>query len=66
MMPFFRLPAHALRDGTIPDTCFRGNNKGIFDVQGKSLSTFREIVPGLTEKYKKWMSKERSTRNLAI
>ena len=66
MMPFFRLPAHALRDDMISDICFRGNDRGIFNVQGTSLSTFRELLPSLTEKYKKWMSSQRSTRNLAF
>lgn len=66
MMPFFRLPAHALRDDMIPDTCFRGNNRGIFNVKAESLFTFRELVPSLTEKYKKWMSSQRSTRDLTF
>jgi len=64
MMPFFRLPAHALRDDMIPDICFRGRNRGIFNVHGASLSSFRELVPRLTKKYKKLMSGQRSTRNL--
>jgi len=64
IMPFFRLPVQALRDDMIPDTCFRGNNRGIFNVQRENLLTFRELVPRLTEKYKKWMSGQRSTRNL--
>jgi len=29
MMPFFRLPAHALRDEMIPDICFRGGDRAI-------------------------------------
>jgi hypothetical protein len=66
MMPFFRLPAHAFRDHMIPDTCFSGNNREIFDVKGESLSTFREFVPRLNEKYKKWMSGQRSTRDLQL
>ena len=64
IMPFFRLPAHALRDEIIPATCFRGNNRETFKVQGESLSTFRELVPRLAEKHKKWMSGQRSTRKL--
>ncbi len=66
MMPFFRLPAHAFRDHMIPDTCFSGDNREIFSVKGESLSTFREFVPRLSEKYKKWMSGQRSTRNLQL
>jgi len=66
MMPFFRLPARALQDEMIPNICFRGSDRGIFDVHGRSLSTFRELVPKLTEKYKKWMSGQRSTRSLQL
>jgi len=64
LMPFFRLPARALKDDMIPDTCFRDEDRGMFDLQGESLLTFRELVPRLMEKHKKWMSSERSTRNL--
>ena len=65
MMPFFRLPAaHALKDDMIPDTCFRGNNRQVFNVQGESLLTFKELVPRLALKYRKMMSGQRSTRNL--
>ena len=66
MMPFFRLPAHALQDDMIPDTCFRDNHRGIFNVKAESLFTFRELVPSLTEKYNKWMSSQRSTRDLTF
>jgi hypothetical protein len=66
IIPFFRLPAHAFRDAMIPATCFRNNNRGIFNVKAESLLTFRELVPSLTKKYKKWMSSQRSTRNLQI
>ncbi|HUU41463.1 MAG TPA: cobalamin-dependent protein [Desulfatiglandales bacterium] len=64
MMPFFRLPAHALQDDMIPNTCFRGKDRGIFNVSGESLLTFRKLAPKLAERYKKWMSGQRSTRNL--
>ncbi len=64
MMPFFRLPAHALSDEMIPDVCFRASNREIFDAQGKSLAAFRKLVPGLTKKYKKWLSAQRSHRTL--
>jgi len=66
VMPFFRLPAHALKDDMIPDICFRGEDKGTFDVQGESLSSFREVVPKLREKHKEWMSGQRSTRSLEL
>ena len=64
IMPFFRLPVQALRDDMIPDTCFRGKDRSIFNARGESLSAFRGLVPRLIEKYKQWMSSERSTRNL--
>ncbi|MBW2054768.1 MAG: B12-binding domain-containing radical SAM protein [Deltaproteobacteria bacterium] len=66
IMPFFRLPAQSLRDDAIPDPCFRDANRSIFNVQGKSLSTFKKSVPVLTEKYKKLMSGQRNTRNLPL
>ena len=66
MMPFFRLPGNALQDDMIPDQCFRDRDKGIFNVQVESLSTFRELVPKLIVKYKNSMSDQRSTRDLVI
>ena len=66
IMPFFRLPVQSLRDDAIPDQCFRDNNRSIFNVQGKSLSTFKKSVPGITEKYKKLMSDQRNTRILPL
>ncbi|MGD2028821.1 MAG: radical SAM protein [Desulfobacterales bacterium] len=66
IMPFFRLPAQSLRDNAIPDACFRDADRSIFNVQGKSLWTFKKSVPVLTEKYKKLMSGQRNTRNLPL
>jgi pyruvate-formate lyase-activating enzyme len=66
MMPFFRLPVHALKDDMIPDTCFKSDNREVFDVHRDSLFVFKELVPKLTDKYKEWMSKERSTRSLSL
>jgi hypothetical protein len=66
MMPFFRLPAHALKDDLIPDGCFRDKDRRIFNVQADSLSIFRELVPRLIVKYKDWMSDQRSTRDLSL
>ena len=66
MMPFFRIPSKALKDHMIPDFCFRGNNREIFNAQGESLSAFRELVPRLTKKYRKLMSSQRSTRDLTF
>lgn len=66
MMPFFRLPADAFRDHMIPYPCFRNDNRDILNVTGESLSIFREALPGLTKKYRKLMSDQRSTRNLRL
>jgi radical SAM superfamily enzyme YgiQ (UPF0313 family) len=62
--PFFRLPAQALMDEMIPKDCFKNTERDIFNVQSRSLSSFRKIIPSLIEKYGNWMSKERSFRNL--
>ncbi|NQU74550.1 MAG: B12-binding domain-containing radical SAM protein [Candidatus Omnitrophica bacterium] len=64
IMPFFRLPVQALRDDMIPNTCFKGNGREVFNVQGDSLLTFKKSVPMLIKKYRKWMSGQRATRNL--
>jgi len=66
IMPFFRLPAHALQDDLIPDTCFRDKNRKIFSIQRESLSAFRALVPRLTKKYLNLMSEQRSVRDLAF
>ena len=64
MMPFFRLPSNALKDEMIPETCFIGNNKDIFNVQRESIQAFRRIAPDLMTKYRAWMPAQRSARNL--
>jgi radical SAM superfamily enzyme YgiQ (UPF0313 family) len=66
IMPFFRLPAHALQDDLIPDTCFRDRNRKIFSIQKESLSAFRALVPRLTKKYSNLMSEQRSVRDLTL
>ncbi len=66
IMPFFRLPVQALQDEMIPDQCFKDNHREIFNVQGKSLSTFRGLTPDLVAKYKELMSGQRSTRILPL
>lgn len=66
LMPFFRLPLDALQDEIAPDLCFRYGDRGIFNVQGESLSTFRKLVPRLSEKYRHLMSQQRSTRHLSL
>jgi len=65
-MPFFRLPARALKDDLIPDTCFRGKDRRIFSIHKESLSAFRVLVPKLAAKYANLMSEQRSVRDLAI
>jgi hypothetical protein len=50
----------------IPEQCFMGPARNVFNVQGKSLSAFRALIPGLMDKYQEWMSGERRTRNLPI
>jgi radical SAM superfamily enzyme YgiQ (UPF0313 family) len=64
MMPFFRLPAHALKDDLIPNTCFKGKNREIFSIQSESLTAFRPLAPELTDKYANLMSEQRSVRDL--
>lgn len=66
VMPFFRIPAEALRDEMIPDTCYLGNSREAFSVVGESLETYRALVPKLSKKYKKWMSDQRSSRDLNL
>jgi B12 binding domain/Radical SAM superfamily len=66
IMPFFRLPAHALKDDLIPITCFRGEDRQIFNIQSESLSAFRQLAPKLTDKYSNLMSEQRSVRDLVF
>jgi hypothetical protein len=66
IMPFFRLPINALMDEMVPEVCYRGNDRGIFNAYGESLSSFRNLVPELIEKYKQLMSGQRSTRTLSL
>jgi hypothetical protein len=66
VMPFFRLPSHSLNCDIVPDRCFRGKDRAIFNVRRQSLQTFREVAPKLTEKYKKLMSSQRSARSLPL
>jgi radical SAM superfamily enzyme YgiQ (UPF0313 family) len=66
MMPFFRLPAHALKDDLIPNTCFKGTDREIFSIQSESLMAFRPLVPKLTDKYLNLMSGQRSVRDLTL
>jgi B12 binding domain/Radical SAM superfamily len=66
IMPFFRLPAHALKDDLIPNTCFRGEDRQIFSIQSESLAAFRPLAPKLTDKYANLMSEQRSVRDLVF
>jgi radical SAM superfamily enzyme YgiQ (UPF0313 family) len=66
MMPFFRLPAHALKDDLIPNTCFKGKNREIFNIHSESLMAFRPLASKLTDKYAHLMSDQRSVRDLTL
>ncbi len=66
IMPFFRLPVEALFDDMIPDICYQGEGKAIFNVQGHSLEKFKELIPNLIKKFKNEMSGKRSMRSLII
>ena len=66
MMPLFRLPIDALKDEMIPDSCYVDAQRDIFRVQGESLAVFKTFIPGLTTKYREWMSKERINRSLPL
>lgn len=66
MMPFFRLPGSSLMDSIIPDKCFRGTKREIFNVHTESIRDFRKIVPDLMIKYEDMVSGERSARSLQI
>ncbi|HSQ83502.1 MAG TPA: radical SAM protein [Desulfobacterales bacterium] len=64
IMPFFRLPAHALKDDMIPVACFRGKDRQIFSIRSESLAAFRLLSPKLIDKYANLMSEQRSVRDL--
>ena len=66
IMPFFRLPVQALQDEIIPDQCFKGSQRAIFNVQGQSLAAFKSTAPDLAAKYEALMSGQRSSRTLAL
>ena len=66
LMPFFRFPAHAFEDEIIPVSCFRGNDRNIFNANIESLSTFKKLVPKLINKYENWMAEERRARTLPL
>jgi len=66
IMPFFRLPAHALKDDMIPNACFRNEDRQIFSIQSESLTAFRLLAPKLTDKYANLMSEQRSMRDLVF
>jgi radical SAM superfamily enzyme YgiQ (UPF0313 family) len=66
LAPFIRLPIQALEDDMIPDRCFRGDNRSIFNAQKESLSAFAALGIRLREKYKQDMSGEKKTRYLPV
>lgn len=66
IMPFFRLPPHALRHDIIPESCFKDKERGIFTVHRENLLTFKKLLPRLTEESNDWMSGQRSARNLSF
>jgi radical SAM superfamily enzyme YgiQ (UPF0313 family) len=64
LMPFFRLPIQALGDEMIPESCYRTPDRTILDVRKESLSSFRDVVPKLMNRYQPLRGNERSTRIL--
>jgi hypothetical protein len=66
IMPFFRLPAHALNDDMIPAACLRGKDRQIFSIRSESLAAFRLLSPKLIDKYANLMSEQRSVRDLVF
>ncbi|MBW2208036.1 MAG: cobalamin-dependent protein [Deltaproteobacteria bacterium] len=66
MMPFFRVPAVALKDEMVPDRCFADPTRNVIDARKASLAAFRALTPGLKKKYQQWLTKERSLRSLQL
>jgi len=66
IMPFFRLPAHAMKDELIPDKCFKDKGRELFNVHGESLAIFKGMVPELAKKYREAMSAQRQVRSLDL
>jgi radical SAM superfamily enzyme YgiQ (UPF0313 family) len=64
IMPFFRLPADALKDELIPDKCFKDKRRDLVNVHGESLAIFKRMVPKLAKKYREAMSAQRQERSL--
>lgn len=64
IMPFFRLPANALKDDLIPETFFKGKGREIFSIQSESFKAFRPLAPKLKDRYANLMSEQRSMRDL--
>lgn len=66
IMPFFRIPVKAYEDTMVPHTCFRDNQRAVFDTRRDNLAVFKGILPDLIKKYRNSMADERSTRLLPI
>jgi radical SAM superfamily enzyme YgiQ (UPF0313 family) len=66
MMPFFRLPAPALRDDMILDKCYRDDDREILNVHRESLALLKEKIPGLLQKYESSLAGGRTLRRLKL
>ena len=66
VMPLFRIPAKAFQDTSIPSKCFRDDNRDILNVQGESLASLRNLIPGLRTKYHQLAPDQRKSRELSI
>jgi hypothetical protein len=64
MMPFFRLPAAALKDDMIVDKCYLDGDREIFDLRSESLALFRSQVSALADHYREAQSGARDLRQL--
>ncbi len=64
IMPFFRLPANALKGDLIPETFFKGKGREIFSIQSESLKAFRPLAPKLKDRYANLMSEQQRMRDL--
>ena len=66
LMPFFRIPFQALKDENIPDTCYLGEDREVFNANNVSLDAFRASLPKLVNKYNTARAGQRSTRILPL
>jgi hypothetical protein len=66
MMPFFRLPAAAMKDDMIVDKCYRDRDREVFDVRSDSLALFRKRLPSLLDRHRRGQTAERKSRQLDL